>query len=131
DLDLSADIALHHQAIGRLQQMDNPNAALKSLQEAAGILRTAIPQSQNKLVLLHAFASIHNDIGVVYVRKHEPLEAMSYYTAALKLQRQLVNENRDHPKSPQLKYDLANQLTRMGILQGDIGLSIEPLKLHR
>src|SRR5205823_1436551 len=86
--------------------------------------------SQNKLELLHAFASLHNDIGVVYIRKNEPLEAMSYYTAALKLQRQLVNENRDHPKSPQLKYDLANQLTRMGILQGDIGLSTEALKLH-
>jgi eukaryotic-like serine/threonine-protein kinase len=130
DLDLQADIALHHQAIGRLQQTDDPNAALKSLQEAAGILRTVIPQSHKKLELLHAFASVHNDIGVVYIRKNEPLEAMSYYTAALKLQRQLVNENRDHPRSPQLKYDLASHLTRMGILQGDIGLSTEALKLH-
>ncbi|MBI1913775.1 MAG: protein kinase [Planctomycetes bacterium] len=130
DLDLQADLALHHQAIGRLQQTDNPNAALQSLQEAAGILRTVIPRSQNKLELLHAFASVHNDLGVVYVRKNEPLEAMSYYTAALKLQRQLVHENRDHPRSPQLKYDLANQLTRMGKLQGDIGLSTEALKLH-
>src|SRR5262249_46215699 len=124
-------IAFHHQAIGRLlQDLGKLDAALNSLQEASTILRGVIPQSRDKLELLNSFAKIHNDIGILYIRKNEPLEAMSYYTAALKLQRQLVKENPKHPQIVQLKYELANQLNQMGRLHLDIGLLADATRLH-
>jgi serine/threonine-protein kinase len=131
DLQVQAEIAFHHQAIGRLlQDLGKGDAALNSLQEASTILRGLIPQGQDKLELLNGFAKIYNDIGILYIRKNEPLEAMSYYTAALKLQRQLVKENPQHPRIVQLKYELANQLNQMGRLHLDIGLFTDATRLH-
>jgi serine/threonine-protein kinase len=131
NLEVQSEIAYHHQAIGRLQrQLGNPDAALKSLQEASTILRGVIPKSREKDELLNAFANVNNDIGVLYVLKNEPLEAMSYYTAALKLQRQLVQENPKHPKLVRFQFELANQLNEMGRLHRDIGLFRDASKLH-
>jgi serine/threonine-protein kinase len=131
DLETQAEIAYHHQAVGRLQRkLGQPDAALKSLQEASAGLRAVIPQVEEKSGLLSGFASVYNDIGGLYVHKNEPLEAMSYFTAALKLQRQLVDENPKHAKIVQLKYELANQLNQMGRLHFDIGLFRDALKLH-
>jgi serine/threonine-protein kinase len=131
NLEVQAEVAFHHQAIGRLQQqMGDLAAALKSLQHASTILRGVIPQSPEKPELLNRFASILNDTGIVYVQKNEPLEAMSYYTAALKLQRQLVDENKKHPRIVQLKYELASQLNQMGRLHLDIGLFADASRLH-
>src|SRR5262249_1625689 len=87
-------------------------------------------QSQDKLPLLSRFAGVLNDIGAVYIQKLEPLEALSYYTSALKLQRQLVEENPKHVLLPQWQLELANQLNRMGRLQIDLGLYNEAIKLH-
>jgi tetratricopeptide (TPR) repeat protein len=93
-------------------------------------LRAIIPKSQDKVELLDRFASIHNDIGAAYIRKDEQLEAMSYYAAALKLQRQLVEENPKHARVSEFRYELANQLNRMGELNSNIGVVTEAAKLH-
>jgi serine/threonine protein kinase/Flp pilus assembly protein TadD/thioredoxin-related protein len=131
NLDLQTDMALHHQAVGRLQQQQGDlKAALKSLQEASSTLQSVNRKRRENPELLSTFASVLNDTGVVYVQRHEPLEAMSYYTGALKLQRQLVEESRNHPKLAVFKYALADQLNRMGSLQREIGLATEALKLH-
>ncbi|HMF13999.1 MAG TPA: thioredoxin fold domain-containing protein, partial [Gemmataceae bacterium] len=131
DLEMQAEIAYHLQDVGRLQrQLGQKDAALKSLQEASAGLQAVIPLMQDKSGLLSGFANVTNDIGAVYVQKNEPLEAMSYFTAALKLQRQLVDENPKHPKIVQLKYELANQLNQMGRLHSDIGLTRDASKLH-
>jgi tetratricopeptide (TPR) repeat protein len=130
NLDLQTELAYHHQTVGRLQlQMDDLSGSLKSLQEASSLLQKVIKQTQDKLPMLSCFASVLNDIGSVYIQKNEPLEAMSYYTSALKLQRQLVEENSKHPKLPQWQFELANQLNRMGRLQRDLELYAEALKL--
>jgi serine/threonine-protein kinase len=131
DLEMQAEIAYHHQAVGRLQlQLGQSDGALKSFQQASAGLRAVIPQVEEKSGLLSGFASVYNDIGALYVHKNEPLEAMSYFTAALKLQRQLVDESPKHARIVQLKYELANQLNQMGRLHTDIGLSREASKLH-
>jgi serine/threonine-protein kinase len=131
DLEMQAEIAYHHQAIGRIQQqLGQQDAALKSLQQASAGLRAVIPQVGEKSGLLSGFAGVYNDIGALYVHESEPLEAMSYFTAALKLQRQLVDENPKHAKIVQLKYELANQLNQMGRLHADIGLTQDAQKLH-
>ena len=103
---------------------------MKSLQEASNILRSVIPKSQDKLELLNGFANICNDIGIVYIRKNEPLEAMSYYTAALKLAPPARGRKPQDPRIVQLKYELANQLNQMGNLHSDIGLFTDASKLH-
>ena len=131
DLEVQAEVAFHHQAIGRLQQqMGELDAALRSLQQASTILHQVIPQSREKLDLLSGFANIYNDIGILYVRKNELLEAMSYYTAALKLQRQLVEENPKHVRIVPFKLALASQLNQMGRLHRDIGLFADASRLH-
>jgi WD40 repeat protein/serine/threonine protein kinase/tetratricopeptide (TPR) repeat protein len=131
NLEVQVEIAYHHQAIGRLQQqMGNLDAALKSLQQASTLLLDVIPQSQEKLELRSGFANIYNDIGILYIRKNEPLEAMSYYTAALKLQRQLVEENPKHSRFVSFKHALAHQLNQMGRLHRDIGLFADATRLH-
>ncbi|HEV3235901.1 MAG TPA: protein kinase [Gemmataceae bacterium] len=131
NLELQTELAYHHQTVGRLQlQMNDLNGSQKSLQEASSLLQKVIKQSHDKLPLLSGFASVLNDIGIVYIQKNEPLEAMSYYTSALKLQRQLVDENPKHPNLAQWQFELANQLNRMGRLQRDLELYAEALKLH-
>jgi serine/threonine-protein kinase len=131
DADLQAEVAAHHQEIGRLLlQAGDPDAALKSLRDASALLEGVIRRSGDKVGLLSRFADVYNDIGAVYVKKNQSLETMSYYTAALKLHRQLVDENARHPQAAQLKFALAGQLNRMGRLQSDLGLYTEARKLH-
>jgi serine/threonine-protein kinase len=131
DLGLQAEVAYHHHEIGRLQQRTGDlDGALKSLKEASDLLDRTIRQSGDKLELLSRFADVHNDIGAVYFDKNQSLETMRYFTAALKLHRQLVDENGRHPRAAQLKYALAGQLNRMGRLQSDLGLYTEARKLH-
>src|SRR5262249_22623993 len=131
DLEMQAEIAYHQQAVGRLQrQLGRTDAALKSLQEASAGLRDVIPHVRDKSALLSGFANVYNDIGALYIHKNEPLEAMSYFTAALKLQRQLVEENPKHAKIVQPKHELASQLNQMARLHADIDLSPDALRLH-
>jgi serine/threonine protein kinase/tetratricopeptide (TPR) repeat protein len=131
NLEIQAEIAFYYQSMGRLQQqLGNVDAGLKSLVEASASLRGALPLAKGEPELISGFASIYTDIGLVYIRKNEPLETMSYFTAALKLQRQLVGENPKHAKIVLFRYALANQLNQMGRLQSDIGLYRDASKLH-
>ncbi len=131
NLQLQADMARHHQAVGRLQlQMDDLDAAHNSLQEASSILQRVIPQDRDNLELLSGFAGVLTDTGLVAAKAHAPLEALSNYSGALKLQRQLVNDYGNHPQIVRFKYALANQLNRTGSLQTQIELFVEGLRLH-
>jgi serine/threonine-protein kinase len=132
NLKLQADLAYHHQAVGRLRhRMSDFKEALRSLQRASDLLNRVIRESRERLELLSGFASVHNDIGAVYIDRKEPLEAMSHYTAALKLQRQLVEENPKHARAAELKAGLARQLNRMGRLYRDLDLHTLALQQHR
>jgi serine/threonine-protein kinase len=132
DPELQRELALVHQAIGGLQhQLREPDAALRSLQESSRLVRGALAGSPGKPELLSRLAEVFNDLGVVYSEdRQEPLEAMSYYTSALKLQRQLVKENPKHPQLGQFRLALANQLSRMGDLHQEINLYTQALEFY-
>jgi serine/threonine protein kinase/WD40 repeat protein/thioredoxin-related protein len=122
--------ALHH-AIGQIQRdMGNSAAAGQSFDEATSALRRVVRQTDNKVDPLSELAGVYSDTGRLHAQNHEPLKALTDYTTAFTLQRQLIKDNPTHPKLPQFKYELAEQLSRAGEQQTEIGLLVEAVKLH-
>jgi serine/threonine-protein kinase len=152
--ELQLDLAAHHQAVGNLQrQLGDRGEARKSCAKAYTLLLAVSPQvptrvgtvqgatgtitsgirvhSSDDIDILKRFVSVLNDLGTAHVQAGEPGIGLSRYNEALYIQKEMVRKYPKHAEIVLFKHGLANQWSRLGDLQGQVGLTAEALAYHR
>jgi tetratricopeptide (TPR) repeat protein len=94
------------------------------------ISRVPVHNSDN-LDILTRFFNVLNETGAAHADAGQMQLALRKYVEALYVQKTLVADHPNHPRSNWFKQALAHQWNRLGRIQGNLGLDEEALACHQ